>query len=39
MNIFFNFIKNLNKDYMFKISLNRFIGIQTKLTVYFIAFK
>jgi hypothetical protein len=39
MKFFFNFVKNLTKDYMFKICLNRFIGIQTKVIVYFIAFK
>jgi len=39
MNIFFNFVKTLNKDYMFKVGLSKFMGIQVKLTVYFIAFK
>jgi hypothetical protein len=38
-NIFFNFAKNLNKNYMFKVCLNTFIIIQTKLTIYFIIFK
>jgi hypothetical protein len=28
MNIFFNFVKTLNKDYMFKEGLNKFIKIQ-----------
>jgi hypothetical protein len=39
MNIFFNFVKTLNKDYMFKVGLSKFMGIQVKLTIYFIAFK
>jgi hypothetical protein len=39
MNIFFNFVKNLNKNYMFKIGLSRFMGMQAKLTIFFIAFK
>jgi hypothetical protein len=38
MNIFFNFVKNLNKKYMFKVDLNRFMGIQANVIVYFIAF-
>jgi hypothetical protein len=38
MNIFFNFVKNLNKKYMFKISLSIFMGIQAKVTIYFITF-
>jgi hypothetical protein len=38
MNIFFNFVKTLNKDYMFKVGLSRFMGIQAELIVYFIAF-
>jgi len=29
MNIFFNFVKTLNKDYMFKVSLSRFMKILT----------
>jgi hypothetical protein len=33
MNIFFNFVKTLNKDYMFKIGLSRFMEIQAKLTI------
>jgi hypothetical protein len=39
MNIFFDFVKALNKDYMFKIGLSRFMGIQAKFTISFIAFK
>jgi hypothetical protein len=39
MNIFFSFVKTLNKDYMFKAGLSRFMGIQAKLTIYFITFK
>jgi hypothetical protein len=35
MNIFFYFIKILNKEYMFKVCLSRFMGIQTKVTIYF----
>jgi len=27
MNIFFNFVKTLNKNYMFKIGLSKFVGI------------
>jgi hypothetical protein len=38
MNIFSNFVKILNKNYMFKICLSIFIAIQTKLT-NFIAMK
>jgi hypothetical protein len=30
MNVFFNFVKNLNKGYMFKVGLSKFIGIQCK---------
>jgi hypothetical protein len=37
MNIFFNFVKILNKEYLFKISLSRFLGIQVKVIIYFIA--
>jgi hypothetical protein len=37
INIFFNIVKTLNKKYMFKIDLNRFMGIQANVTVYFIA--
>ncbi len=37
MNIFFNFVKTSNKKYMFKVSSSRFIGIQAKITIYFIA--
>jgi hypothetical protein len=37
MNIFFNFVKILNKEYMFKISSSRFLGIQMKVIIYFIA--
>jgi hypothetical protein len=36
MNIFFNFVKASNKEYMFKVGLNKFIGIQTNVIVYFI---
>ncbi len=39
MNIFFNFVKILNKDYMFKVSLSIFIQIQAKLMIYLIACK
>jgi hypothetical protein len=38
MNIFFNFVKFLNKNYMFKTCLNIFIEIQKNLTL-FIALK
>jgi len=30
MNIFFNFVKTLNKEYMFKVSLSRFDGNSSK---------
>jgi hypothetical protein len=36
MNIFFNFVRTLNKKYMFKIGLNRFMGIWANVIVYFI---
>ncbi len=39
MNIFFNLVKTLNKDYMFKVGLSIFIEIQTKFTIHFIASK
>jgi hypothetical protein len=39
MNIFFNFVKTLNKDYMFKVGLSKFMGTQAKLTIYFIILK
>jgi hypothetical protein len=39
MNIFFNFVNTLNKDYMFRIGLSRLMGIQAKFTMYFITFK
>jgi len=39
MNIFFNFVKTLNKKYMFKVGSNKFMAIQTKFIVYFITFK
>jgi hypothetical protein len=39
MNIFFNFVKTLNKDYIFKIGLNKFLKIQAKFIIYFITFK
>jgi hypothetical protein len=29
MNIFFNFVKTLHKDYMFKVCLSKFMEIQT----------
>jgi len=29
MNIFFDFVKTLDKNYMFKVGLNKFIEIQT----------
>jgi len=35
MNIFFNFVKTLNKVYMFKVGLSRFMGIQANVTIYF----
>jgi hypothetical protein len=34
MNFFFNFVKTLNIDYMFKISLNKFLKIQAKFIIY-----
>jgi hypothetical protein len=37
MNIFFNFVKTLNKEYMFKLGSSRFMGIQANVIVYFIA--
>jgi hypothetical protein len=37
MNIFFNFVKTLNKDNMFNVGLNRLMGIQANVTIYFIA--
>ncbi len=37
MNIFFNFVKILNKNYMFKVGLSIFIEIQAKFTIFFIA--
>ncbi len=39
MNVFFKFVKNLNKDYMCRAGLSRFMGIQAKLTIYSITFK
>jgi hypothetical protein len=39
MNKNFNFVKILNKDYMFKVGLSKFMGIQAKLTIYFIVLK
>jgi len=33
MNIFFNFVKTLNKDYMFKVGLSKFMEIQAKFTI------
>jgi hypothetical protein len=38
-NFFFNFVKTLTEDYMFKVGWSRFMGIIAKFTVYFIAFK
>jgi hypothetical protein len=35
----FNFVKTLINDYMFKIGLTIFMGIQAKLTIYFKIFK
>ncbi len=35
MNIFFNFVKTLSKEYMFKVGLSRFIGIRANVTIYF----
>jgi hypothetical protein len=37
--IFLNFVKTLNKDYMFKVDLSKFMEIQAKLTIYFIVLK
>jgi hypothetical protein len=34
---FVNFVKNPNKDSMFKIGLSKFMKIQVELTNYFIA--
>jgi hypothetical protein len=39
MNIFFNFVETLNKDYMFKIGSNKFLKIQAKFRIYFMTFK
>jgi hypothetical protein len=39
MNVFFKFVKILNKDYMFRVGLSRFMGIQAKLTIYSIILK
>jgi len=36
---FVKFVKNWNKDYMFKIGLSKFMKIQVKLTSYFTPFK
>jgi hypothetical protein len=36
MNIFFNFFETLNKEYILKIGLSRFMGIQANVTNYFI---
>jgi hypothetical protein len=33
MNIFFNFVKTLNKMYMFKVGLSRFMEIQASVIV------
>ncbi len=33
MNIFFNFVKTLNKHYMFKVGLNISMEIQAKITI------
>jgi len=39
VNIFVSFVKNPNKDSMFKKGLSKFMKIQVKLTIYFIALK
>jgi hypothetical protein len=39
MKFFFNFVKTLTKNDMFKIGLSQFMGIQAKIIVYFIPFK
>jgi len=39
MNIFFNLVKTLNKEYMFKVGLSIFMGIQANAIVYFIVLK
>jgi hypothetical protein len=36
---FVNFVKNPNKDSMFKIDLSKSMKIQVEPTIYFIAFK
>ncbi len=36
MKIFFNFVKTLNEEYMFKVSLSRSMEIQANVIVYFI---
>jgi hypothetical protein len=38
MNIFFNFVKTLNKEYMFKVSISRLMQIQANVILYFITF-
>jgi hypothetical protein len=39
MKIFFNFIKTLTKNYMFKVGLSRFMGIQasSQSTLYLLS--
>jgi len=39
INVFFNFVEILNKDYVFKVCLSKFMEIQIKFTIYFITFK
>ncbi len=36
MNIFFNFVKTLNKEYTFRISLSRLMEIQANVIIYII---
>jgi hypothetical protein len=36
---FLQLVKTLNKDYMFKVGLGRFMGVQAKLALNFITFK
>jgi hypothetical protein len=33
MNTFFNFVKTLNKEYMFKVGLSKFMGIRANVTL------
>jgi hypothetical protein len=39
MSIFFNFVKTLDKDYMFRIGLSRFMGIQAQLIIHLKTFE